>query len=458
MKTNYRITACVCLILLGFGCVLWLSFPRTTPAELTDRSNTNLITDPPSTAPTTAVVNPPAVTLAIPPLPPVAYPPGSIGEACEVNEYPPRVDYFDLDRETSHNLENSPFDSAGDWKALKEVNCMAALDRHMNPINPYLWGKEKEPEGKLSALALVNIDNPVTFERLFTDPVGDFALVQEVFTRPECQLGTDADPNWQLHETCHADALLNYALLTRFCYGDGVLKRPRKYYREKDNPTPEQDRSMWIQGLEAAWVRQKCKSLDPNLKLQLPIHIALQQQIQALRGSDDHGPYGEQTLTGALIDLAARLGDPTAALTQPIWHGQFYDPYDEEGYKYGPLAEWFTSDWRPYELFTKHPPNIERLYVFLELFAEENLCTADGREIKLNRDVLVQHLCTPPYDDDIAHPFYSSPYPDVDKDTINNPPSCREVITELRQKSIPSSMLAEIATFEDIAIRLGIYE
>ncbi|MYK44087.1 MAG: hypothetical protein F4039_08375 [Gammaproteobacteria bacterium] len=215
---------------------------------------------------------------------------------------------------------------------------------------------------------------------------------------------------------------------------------------------------MWIQGLEAAWVRQKCKSLDPNLKLQLPIHIALQQQIQALRGSDDHGPYGEQTLTGALIDLAARLGDPTAALTQPIWHGQFYDPYDEEGYKYGPLAEWFTSDWRPYELFTKHPPNIERLYVFLELFAEENLCTADGREIKLNRDVLVQHLCTPPYDDDIAHPFYSSPYPDVDKDTIKNPPSCREVITELRQKSIPSSMLAEIATFEDIAIRLGIYE
>ena len=199
---------------------------------------------PTLTAPLAAGVDQQTTTLVGAPLPPVAYPPGSIGEACEVNKFPPRVGYFDLDRETELSLENSPFDRDGEWKALKNEKCLIALERHMNPINPYLWGTEHEPQNNLSAFALVNVDNPVTFKRIFTDPVGDFALVQEVFARPECQLSTDTEPNWELHESCHAKAILNYALLTRFCYGDGVTNRPRKYYWKwkKDNPTPEQDR------------------------------------------------------------------------------------------------------------------------------------------------------------------------------------------------------------------------
>ncbi|MYK44296.1 MAG: hypothetical protein F4039_09450 [Gammaproteobacteria bacterium] len=450
MKTHYRIIACCCLVFLGLGIVLWLSFPRSAPNELqTITTNTNLSVNPALPAPLAAVVDPQTTTLLGAPLPPVAYPPGSIGEACEVNKFPPRVGYFDLDRETELSLENSPFDRDGKWKALKNEKCLLALERHLNPINPYLWGTEHEPQGKLSAFAFVNVDNPVTFERLFTDPVGDFALVQEVFSRPECQLGTNADPNWELHESCHADALLNYALLLRFCYGDGSHNRPRKYYEKEDNPTPEQDRSVWIQGLEAFWVRQKCKSLDPNLKLQLPLHTVLQQQIHALQVKDESKSRRQQTLIGALIDLAARLGDPTAALTQPIDHGpgdligiDSGNWYDEAGYKYGPFAEWFTRDFRPDDLFTKHPPSLERLYVFLELFAE-NLSAADGHEMKLNHDVLVQHLCSPPY---------------VDEDTVPEPPSCREIIIELRQKPIDPAMLEWIATFEDVAMRLDVYE
>ena len=451
MKTYYRIIASLCLVFLGLGIFLWLSFPRSAPNERqTITPKTNLSVSPALTAPLATVVDPPTPTLIGAPLPPVDYPPGSIGDACKVNDYPPSVGYFDLDRETRRNLDNSPYDRNGKWKL--EERCHAALERHMNPINPYLWGTEHEPQSNLSAFALVNVDNPVTFERIFTDPVGDFALVQEAFTRPECQLGTDAEPNWELYESCHAKAILNYALLTRFCYGDGVINRPKKFYWKSfgDNPTPEQDRSVWIQRLEAAWVRKKCKSLDSNLKLQLPLHTVLRQQIQALQGSDDNGTWGEKNLIGALIDLAARLGDPTAALTQPIDHSPSGDLigidlgnwYYEAGYKYGPFAEWFTRDFRPDDLFTKHPPSLERLYVFLELFAE-NLSAADGREMKINHDVLVQHLCTPPY---------------VDEDTVPEPPSCREIITELRQKPSDPAMLEWIANFEDVAMRLDVYE
>ena len=450
MKTTYRIIASFCLILLGIGGVLWLSVPSSAPNELqTVTTNTNHSAKPTSTTPYATVVEPPSTTLIGAPLPPVAYPPGSIGEACKVNEYPPRVGYYDLDLETQRNLDNSPFDyNSNEWKQLAEVNCMNALERHMNSINPYLWGRETEPQGNLSAFALVINDKPLTFERVFIDPVGDFARVQEAFTRPECQLGTATEPNWQLHESCHADAILNYALLTRFCHGDGVWNRPRGYYTKEDNPTPEQDRLMWIQGLESAWVGRKCNSLDLKLKLELPQHTELRQQIQALQDNDASKSRRQQTLTGALIDLAARLGSPSAALTQPIEHGMHTPPYDEAGYKYGPFAEWFTRDFRPYNLFTKHPPSIERLYEFLNLFAEEKLRAADGHEMKLNHDVLVQHLCTPPY--------YIEPY--VDEDTVPEPPSCREIITELRQKPIDQAMLELIATFEDVAMRLDVYE
>ena len=185
-------------------------------------TNPTLSALPHSTAQTTAVVNRPRsvatfqtavansqpASLSIPPLPPVSYPLGSIGEACDVNEYPPMVGLFDLDNETIFSLENSPFDSTGgDFKSFKKEKCRTALEKHINPINPYLWGREDDTHGVHSVLALITIDNPLTFERIFTDPAGDFARVQEALARPECRLGDGIKSNWQLNETCHADAM-----------------------------------------------------------------------------------------------------------------------------------------------------------------------------------------------------------------------------------------------------------
>ena len=472
MKAHSRIivwlSSCACLILLTLGVFWWLSHPRSPAADLpTLATNPTLNTLPHSTAQTPAVVNRPrsvdtqtAVTnsqpppLSIPSLPPVDYPLGTIGEACEVNTYPPINDYTNLSQETALSLENSPINSTGDnWKSFNKEKCRTALEKHINPINPYLWGREDDTHGVYSAPALITIDNPLTFERIFTDPAGDFARVQEALARPECQLNPNTTSNWQLNETCHADAIHNYALIMRVCFGDGIYNRPNQWYFKEDNPTPEQDRSMWIDSLQDSWVRDiKCASLDPNLDLQLPVHTDLRKQIQALQVVDENSSARKQTLIGTLIDLAARLGDLSAGLTYPINHNrgsfQITKPYDEEGYKYGPLVEWFTTDLTdPTNLFSKHPPSVDRLRHLIPLFAT-HIEASGGKTIKFNHEALAQHLCSPPY--------YAPPSEDTE--AIPEPPSCREIVIELRQESLAPSMLELIYTFEDVAIHLDVYE
>ncbi|MDE0094733.1 MAG: hypothetical protein OXO49_09570 [Gammaproteobacteria bacterium] len=423
------------LIGLAIGVFLWLSTPRSIPAELPDiPSATNLSASPPPTAPT--VVDSPPVTLTSPTLPPIDYPPGSIGHECGVNEFPPYHWYSNQDSVARRGLANSPYDSNGDWKEL-EGECQAALDNQFNATNPYLWFDAT----KNRLFAFVVIDKPLTFARLFADPVGDLARVQEALARPECQLGENAESNWQLHETCHADALLNYALITRFCYNDGVRNRTRQYYWEEDNPTPTQDRSMWIQRLEGAWVDLQCESLDPTLNLQSEVHTELRVQLRML-----YPAAPKRDLDGILIELAARLGDDAAALTRTVI--RLYDKiYSDEGYKHGRFADWFTNLFEPTKLFTKHPPSVDRLRQILPLFSK-NIGAGGGSFMVIDHEALVQHLCTPPYFTNLS-----------EDDIIADSDSCRTVINELRLQIDNNRVMQElIATFEDVAMRLEVYE
>ena len=465
MQTNLRITvwlsSCACLVLLTLGVFWWLSLPRSSAADLpTLATNPTLSALLYSTAQTTAVVNRPrSVTtsktavansqpapLSNPPLPPVPYPLGSIGEACEVNTYPPITL---INQETALNFKNSPFDSTGEWKLLKEPKCRTALEKHMNSINPYLWGKKAHTLERHHIIALVIVDNPLTFERIFTDPAGDFARLQETLARPECHPENDTQTNWNLNKPCHGDAIFNHALFSRFCNDHGVTHRPRPTWDEDRPTTPEQDRSMWIESLEDTWVLEKCKGVDQqNLNLRLPVHTELRQQIQKLQISDENSFWGtRKTLDATLIDLAARLGDDAAGLTYPFFlNGDYDQPYSEEGYKYGLLAEWFTTVFEPAELFTKHPPSADRLRQLVTLFGKN--IKVKGKLIRFNHEVLVQHLCTPPY--------YTPP--SVDEDPTPEPPSCREIVYELRQETLSPAMLDAINTFEDVAVHLDVYE
>ncbi|MDE0644820.1 MAG: hypothetical protein OXH84_01085 [Gammaproteobacteria bacterium] len=429
MKTTWRTlwlgAGGLGLLALGVGVFLWLGTPRTIPPELPDIPPTNLSTSPVPT-PAATVSRSPPTELVVPRLDPVDYPPGSVGHACEVNEFPPRAGYWFLEPEQRlRRGEKNPL------LALRNEECKSALERHIYATNPYRWLDAKNNR----QFAFIVTDNPLTFERLFTDPVGDLLRVQEALARPECHPGDDPKSNWKLNETCHADALLNYALITRFCYNEGVSNRTRKMYWEENNPTPAQDRQMWIQDLEDDWVKEKCESLDPTLNLLSEVHTKLRAQLRAL-----YPDSPMLDLEGILIELAARLGDDAAALTRPVITSDRI--YLGEGYKYGPLAEWFTDLFIPAQLFTKHPPSVDRLRELVLLFAE-NIGASGGKLIKFDHEALVQHLCTPPYKGK----------------TDTDPASCRTVVNELRlQVANNPIMLEVIATFEDVAKRLDVYE
>lgn len=468
MKTNTQLTIWVScglgFIALSLGTFLFFSASREISKENATVSIPTQITVPPPPN-AVEVLSSPSKTFYFTRLPDVDYPLGSIGDVCGVNEFPPRVEYtslwLSLEPQMRRQLEiESP---------LNKKDCSAALEGHIYSMNPYLWAAQDEKHVANRAFSFIVIDNPLTFERIFNDPVGDFARVQEALMRPECQLSQNTESNWNLNETCHADAILNYALLTRFCYDeyrsknqstkvstknhDGVSNRSRQIYRKEDNPTPAQDRSMWIQDWEDEWMRKKCKNLDPNLDLQMPAHYELRKQIQALQVNNHHNDT-KHSLNTTLIELAARLGDEAAGLTQPFRPMPMLHKYYEEGYKYGPFVNWFTNKFDRDELFVKHPPSIDRLRQAMSLFAE-NLVGKKGRKLVIDHEALVQHLCTPPYYS------YNNPYIRLSTKSPKSkrPPSCRTVVNELRQEFHNNDhMLESLATFEDVAMRLDVYE
>ncbi|MDE0644700.1 MAG: hypothetical protein OXH84_00470 [Gammaproteobacteria bacterium] len=101
----------------------------------------------------------------------------------------------------------------------------------------------------------------------------------------------------------------------------------------------------------------------------------------------------------------------------------------------------------PNDLFVKFAPSVDRLRQLVLLFAE-NIGAGGSKLLKFDHEALVQHLCTPPYYDTLSDSLIA---PD--------PPSCREVVNELRlQVNNNPVMLEVIATFEDVAMRLDVYE
>lgn len=463
MKSTPRLnlwlsTSTLGLIALSVWVFLWLSAPQPIPPDQPAiLPNSHIAGSSTSTAAIVAT-DPVISALVSPKMPPVDYPPGSVGEACEVNEFLSFDWYSNLDVDIRRSLESQLYDLMKE--KLKKETCITALERHMYSINPYLWEAPNTRNGKTQneenrAFSFVVIDNPLTFERIFGDPVGDFARVQEALAHPDCQFGKDAKSNYQLNETCHADAILNYALVLRYCYDEHYIFEDKptittlndtgmfiKAKQSATKPTPEEDRHKWIQELEDDWLRDKCWSLDRTLDLNSELHTELSRQILAIMPARVHWNF--KSVNAGLIELAARLGDEAAGLTKPGGYGALGST--EEGYKYGRFASWFTNVFDPYELFTKLSPSVERMRQLVPLFGK-NLGAPGGKFIQFDHEALVQHLCTPPYYDTLN-----------DNLIAPDPPSCREIINELRQESLGPPMLEAIATFEDVAMLLDVYE
>ncbi|MXX94166.1 MAG: hypothetical protein F4039_09810 [Gammaproteobacteria bacterium] len=395
----------------------------------------------------------------LPKLRPLDYPPGSVGEACGVNDFPSREwsivllkwsesqTIEDVFRRAGFTSRFTPRDRHTHWNslenklsknALENERCRTALERHVNQINPYLWGRENDESFEDRASSFVVIDNPITFERIFTDPKNDLVRVQEALTRPECQLTDDSKRNWHLNETCHAAAFHNTALVMYFCYYEGT-RANGNYWPPAPQDSPERDHTMWIHSLEYHWVKEKCNSLDP-------MYAELRKQIVRQLVNDGDRTEDDVRLDEELTKLAARLGDDAAGLTGM-------------GSSEGRFAGWFNHSWNdPVNLFTKHPPSVDRLRRLISLFVEKPI--KEGKPFVFNHEALVQHLCTPPYNyKDDRDRALSQIYIEPSTEPRPEPPSCREIVNELRQELHDNSAMLElIATFEEVAMRLDVYE
>ncbi|MXZ56429.1 MAG: hypothetical protein F4227_00005 [Gammaproteobacteria bacterium] len=432
--------AVVCVLLYENGRTLSKSHSVAVREPTVSDTSAVVSTSRPTTVATVAVVEE---------LPRVNFPPGSVEEACELNDFIP-YHYDDPDDQF-------------DWlSALESSACWTALDDHISTINPYLWG-ELNTNHPLAFLAL---EKPLTFGRIFTDPAGDLARVQEALSRPECLLEQGAETNWELKEICHADAFLNYALFNRFCFDEGVSNRTRTYYWEEENPTPEQDRFMWKQTLEDAWVRSKCEEFAPELQLTVKQYPEFTELLFSLGDPErvamkkaKREMYDPETLITpylipTLIEHAARLGDDAAGLTRPmtlVWNfASAGQSYHEEGYKYGRFSDLLTSvEWK--DFVKKSEPNTDHFLRSFHFLTRLSALRPNPRdELQLNWEWVARHMCALPHDKlDL----------ESESEESATPQSCQEIVHELRQLDIKfRPVLDALDKFEQVALELGVYE
>ncbi len=281
-------------------------------------------------------------------------------------------------------------------------------------------------------------------------------------SRSECLLRGD-ETNWELKDTCHAEAILNYALVNRFCYEpywpddtqvlalprDGVVLRNRTYYWEEDNPTPEQDRFMWKQDLEDDWFRMKCEGLDPKLEFNPDHYPTL---VALLESTADPTKKRSKNVRDLLIELGARLGDDAAGLTRRFYR-EFSRSYNEEGFKYGRFSDVLTG--RGWWLFaSKREPSAENYVEIFNMLARVESDSVDPRvEIQIDWQYVVRHLCSPPYYK--IQPFTGRSLLVENDERL----SCKEIVHDIRlQGTTSQALLSALDKFEQVALELEIFE
>lgn len=416
-----------------------------TPSEENDRSTTQ---------PEVAVFEPidteSLVAIKTDTTPVQTYPKGSVEEACGLHEFPSYKKNYTEESE-DFNKEDLLM------RAFASEECREALESHVGTINPYLWGNYSFWYQR--QFSFVVIESPLTFDRIFTDPSGDFAKVQDAMSRSECLLENGTTMNFELRQTCNADALLNYALLNRYCFFGETGSRT---YVEK-NLTPDQSNEMWTQDLEELWVRTKCKEFDSELELTEDRYPELTKLLSSLANrkslrftllKHQRSIFPERTYSeilpasfwiSALIEMAARLGDEAAALTSE-------SAFQDEGRYLGRFRELeFNPTWR--EIRQKEEPSQDRLIQTFHF-----LSIVESMDIEFNWESLVRHLCEPPYPHHKLDPRTAGSYAEWQEESAE-PKSCRAVINELYiDGDLSDSVLELIEKFENIALELDVYD
>lgn len=221
-----------------------------------------------------------------------------------------------------------------------------------------------------------------------------------------------------------------------------------------DDPTTEQSVFIWKQALEDAWVKAKCQSLDSTLDF-TELHLGLYESMKPPRLPRTLWRNDTEML---LVELAARLGDDAAGLTQRLGNKP-----PGGGYKYGRFAELIKSEeWhsliltgatrRVYIPQTRREPDTKQfLSIFNMLAQADSPAVSPHGEIQFNWQAVVKHLCAPTH----LRP--------ADAEAMGVQPSeiqsCKEIVSEIRDIGVyPPPVLAAMDKFERVAMELDLYD
>lgn len=380
-------------------------------------------------------------------------------ESCALSQYPNPIETTD-----ASNL------------ILKDISfseeCIAFLDRNIRSNNPFTRYGSASPSHQ--EFALIQLDNPMTYERIFSDPIGDLARVLDAISRPECLLddstvskwelnpyeylpnavqGNDADKialvvafsedkaiaKWQLRTSCHAESFANYAAFYDVCFRESAAEyflNHQRHYWGHDRES-NQINQMWKGYLEQRWVDTKCEEYSSSLELsaeQYPNEYLHLFGIGLNRGTwhfqDDivsKGSLDRDTIFYTLVSFGAQFGDQAASLV-----------YSANDY-------WTEQPWRAsWEKVKQYStPSAKRLQEALNLIG-----AFETTDVNFNLEWLVEHVCTP------------------EKSTINNTketagfPSCRTLINQAYTNigSMSNTKRQTLEKFADVAIKLGVYD
>ena len=310
--------------------------------------------------------------------------------------------------------------------------CQIALEEHILQSNPLVFSSDE--------FSFVLQDNPMTYYRAFSDPAGDLEKIMDALSRPECLLEDGVVANWELKDSCHAEAFTNYAAFYGAHYQSPTseslltVKYPEVFDKVPWLLTEHWESYFKLRTLEQIIRKQ---NYDASLEFSAKNYPSQFQQVISFGESREQdlrrgGEYKDEDqayiLYRTLLLFGARLGDVDTTF-------RLTSHFDEK------LAAYFIEH-QPW-LENWDEPDRNRIPSESQLLKALNIIdSVADTDVKLDWDGLVKRVCKP----DLVQ-------------GVSSHPSCQTLISDVLKKLDPTEdrKLKALDQFERKAIELGLY-
>lgn len=262
------------------------------------------------------------------------------------------IAYYDVWSECEVNDLPEVYDKKTAARVLNTGQCRAAFEHYVRSKALTFSSSE--------FLQFVELNEPLTFARIFSDPVGDRERILDMLSKPECREVASEEPRWDLKDACHADALTNFVYFSNLCGEEANPILALKWSSAVGNTdTPSfriESGSEWKSWLARDWVIEQCRKFDvEQIVLDEERDLEVYTDLQSLRAqiraweddeflnrlntsSQNGGKW--QIAAETLMALAARLGNTWATIHYSV-------SLDDKGWRSfrSEKLPWLESGW-----------------------------------------------------------------------------------------------------------------